>query len=115
MADLFKLTLNELEFGVEVPEGVLADIVEVYSNINDYNSWKKACEVLYTTGEGDEAVVDTEALDAFATKERFFAVQLRDYVLEGYAGYKRNQAISQADAQVRSVIDSVKNSVITVE
>lgn len=111
MSDLFKLTLNENEYGVGVPEGVLADIVETFSQINDYNSWKASLEETYTTNN----VLDEDALDAFATKERFFGVQLRDFVLEKYANFKRGQGLAAANAQIQAVIDGIKNSVTTTQ
>ena len=126
MADLFKLTLNEKEFAVEVPTGVLSDIVDVFSKINDYNTWKRIMgETLYTTMEEQEVVengvtvtkevpvVDQDSLDAYATKERYFATTLRDIVLEKYSNFKRQEALAAANAQVETVINSVKNAVVT--
>lgn len=126
MADLFKLTLNEKEFAVEVSTGVLSDIVDVFSKINDYNTWKRIMgETLYTTMEEQEVVengvtvtkevpvVDQDALDAYATKERYFATTLRDIVLEKYSNFKRQEALAAANAQVETVINSVKNAVVT--
>jgi hypothetical protein len=115
MADTFKLTLNELEFAVEVPDGMLADITEVFSHINDYNSWKASVAVAqFTTGEGDEAVVDQVGLDAYATKARFFAVQLRDFVLDKYGAYKTQVALAAANAQVQAAVEAAKAAVVTV-
>ncbi len=114
MADLFKLTLNEDDFAVEVPEGMLADIVDVFSHVNDYNSWKTTFASQFTTGEGDEAVVDTVGLDAFATKSRFFAIQLRDFVLDKYGEYKRVTALQAANAQIQAAINAAKSSVVAI-
>jgi hypothetical protein len=115
MADIFKLTLNEVEFAVEVPAGMLADITEVFSHVNDYNSWKASVKSSFVTGEGEEEVYDNAAHDAYATKARFFAVQLRDFVLDKYGAYKTKVALDTANAQIQATVDAAKAAVVTVQ
>ena len=110
MADVFKLSLNELEFAVEVPDGILADIINVFSEFN-YSSWKASNEITFTT----DGILDVDALNAFATKERFFAVHLRDYVLDKYSNVKCNQAIATANIAVRNTINDIKNQIVTTQ